>query len=253
MGIIINADDFGLKSSVNNAIIKLFNDKLINSTTLMANMPGFEEAVEITYDNKITNRIGIHLNLDEGQLLTSGIYKASFFEGKNHLNLRKQRMKLFFLTGYDKKLIYKEFGSQIERILNTGIKINHVDTHHQINEIWPITRIILALLRDYKIPSMRIADNLNKKTKFYKLLYRNFVNKYIRNTHTNFSDYFGNQSEAISFIRNNPSVIFNKRIEIMVHPDYNADGNLIDVVDGEEFAFEYPGDFLKLINVHDQL
>ena len=43
---IINADDFGLSSSVNK-IVESFNNGLINSTTLMANMPGFEEAVEL--------------------------------------------------------------------------------------------------------------------------------------------------------------------------------------------------------------
>jgi chitin disaccharide deacetylase len=43
--ILINADDFALKSSVNNAIVELFNKRLINSTTLMTNMHGFDEAV----------------------------------------------------------------------------------------------------------------------------------------------------------------------------------------------------------------
>jgi chitin disaccharide deacetylase len=41
----INADDFGLNSSVNKAIIEAFDNNYINSTTLMANMPGFDEAV----------------------------------------------------------------------------------------------------------------------------------------------------------------------------------------------------------------
>jgi chitin disaccharide deacetylase len=253
MGIIINADDFGLNSSVNNAIKRLFNDKLINSTTLMANMPGFEEAVELAFNNKFQNRIGIHLNLDEGQLLTSGIYRVSFFKNENHLNLLKQRMKLFLLTSNDKELIYREFGAQIEKILNTGIKITHIDTHHQINEIWPITQIILALIRNYKIPYMRIADNLNRKTKFYKLVYRNFLNGYISIKHSNFSDYFGNQLEVISMVRKNQSIVLQNRIEIMVHPDYNAEGNLIDIIDGEEFNFNYPEDFLNLIKIPDHI
>ena len=51
--IIINADDFGLNSSVNKAIVESFNNGLINSTTLMANMPGFEEAVEMAHKSKI--------------------------------------------------------------------------------------------------------------------------------------------------------------------------------------------------------
>jgi len=248
--ILINADDFGLKSSVNKAIVESFVNGLINSTTLMSNMPGFEEAVELSYSNKITDRIGIHLNLDDGHLLSPDICKASFYDDENHLNLRKQRMRLFLISNNEKRLIYKEFKAQIEKFLKAGIKITHIDTHHHIGEIWTITQIILALLRDYKIPSMRITNNLNKRTKFYKSLYRNIVNKHIRNNHSNFSDYFGDQFEAISLIRNHPPVILQSRIEIMVHPDYNADGKLINIIDGKEYNFEYPEDISELIYAH---
>jgi chitin disaccharide deacetylase len=249
-GIIINADDFGLKSSVNSAIVKLFNNKLINSTTMMSNMPGFEEAIELAYNNKITDRIGIHLNLNENHLLSPDVCKISYLDNENHLDLRKERMTLFFISKNEKKLIYKEFEAQIEKYLKTGIKITHIDTHHHIHEIWPIAQIILTLLKNYKIPSMRITNNLDKKTKFYKSTYRNIINKYIRVQNSNFSDFFGNQFEVISLMRNHPSIIFQSRIETMVHPDYNVEGELINVIDGKEYLFEYPKDFSKLVSSH---
>src|SRR5690606_10006865 len=42
--VIINADDFGLSSDENRTIISAFQQGLISSATLMANMPAFEEA-----------------------------------------------------------------------------------------------------------------------------------------------------------------------------------------------------------------
>ena len=42
--LIVNADDFGMSAAVNKAILKAFQEKLISSTSIMANMPGFDEA-----------------------------------------------------------------------------------------------------------------------------------------------------------------------------------------------------------------
>ena len=47
MGLIINADDFGKNQNVNKAITECFNKGLINQTTVMVNMPGIYEAVEL--------------------------------------------------------------------------------------------------------------------------------------------------------------------------------------------------------------
>jgi predicted glycoside hydrolase/deacetylase ChbG (UPF0249 family) len=236
--IFINADDFGLKPSVNSAIVELFNRKLINSTTLMPNMPAYH----------ITNRIGIHLNLDEGILLTSGILTSGLFDKENHNILINNRNKLFFISKDEKYLIHKEFSAQIERVKKAGISITHIDTHHHIHEIWSIAKIILALLKEYNIPSMRILNNLNRSTRFYKSGYRNLINKFIKNTKANFSDYFGNQLEAIEFLKINRTFGGDKKLEIMVHPDYNEKGVIIDKIKNQGYNFEYPQDLLKPIS-----
>ena len=44
--LIINADDFGLCDSVNDAIIELFIDKKISSCTFMINMSGLDHAIK---------------------------------------------------------------------------------------------------------------------------------------------------------------------------------------------------------------
>ena len=45
--LIINADDFGISSSVNRAIVYAFSNNMITNTTLMVNMPYADEAVEL--------------------------------------------------------------------------------------------------------------------------------------------------------------------------------------------------------------
>lgn len=236
--IIINADDFGLKSSVNQAIVESFQKEFINSTTIMANMPGFEEAVELAFKHKINDKIGIHLNL-EGILLTSNILSTNLFEKKNIFKFKDKRLNLFFISKNENNLIFKEFAAQIEKVKKVGIQITHIDTHHHIHEIWPLTPIIMSLLKDYNIPKMRILNNMNQSSRFYKTTYRRFVNKNIMFNNVNFSDFFGNQLEVMPLLKKNPSLFHDKQIEIMVHPDYNHKGELIDKIKHMEYSFDY--------------
>ncbi len=59
--LIINADDFGLCRGVNSAVAKAHNEGVLTSATLMANMPGAAEAVEIAKKTPSPG-VGVHLN-----------------------------------------------------------------------------------------------------------------------------------------------------------------------------------------------
>jgi hypothetical protein len=247
--VIVNADDFGLNSSVNKAIVESFNKGLINSTTIMANMPGFEEAVEMGHKNKIIPKIGIHLSLSSGNPLTSTTPGSYLFYNGNNFDLKKFKKGLFLLSGKGKEAVYNELAAQIEKVRRAGIPITHLDTHHHIDEVWPVTQILLRLLKSYGIPSMRILDNLNRSSDFYKEGYRRIVNGYIKLKLANFTDYFGNSPEAYYRLRKIKAKYEMKRIEIMVHPDYNNEGILIDRIHNEEVVFDYPDDIKKILNI----
>lgn len=49
--LIINADDFGYGKGVNMGIIEAYQNGVLTSTTLMAGMPGFDQAVKLAKDN----------------------------------------------------------------------------------------------------------------------------------------------------------------------------------------------------------
>lgn len=246
--IFINADDFGLKSSVNKAIIEAFNNEVITGTTLMANMPGFDEAVLLAHENNIISKIGIHLTLTEGYPLTEEILNTNLFNNENKADLKKHKRNLFFLKSNEKKLIYSEFAAQIEKVKKSGIQITHIDTHHHIDEVWSITQIILSLLKTYKIPAMRIMNNLSISSKLHKIAYRKLVNNIIKIKGANNSDFLGNQVEAILHLKKCRSLIEIKKLEIMVHPDYNDSGILIDKIKNREYSFDYPIELKRLIS-----
>jgi hypothetical protein len=92
-------------------------------------------------------------------------------------------------------------------------------------------------LKRYKIPSMRILNNLEKSNYYYKKTYRNFINYYLKVRKVNFTDFLGNRLDVINFLERNPEFLSNrsKRIEIMVHPILNENGLIIDKIGGKEF------------------
>src|ERR1035437_8082645 len=60
--LIVNADDFGLSHSANEAVIRAHRDGILTSASLMVNEPGFDEAVALAKQNPKLG-VGLHLSL----------------------------------------------------------------------------------------------------------------------------------------------------------------------------------------------
>ncbi|MFW5980856.1 MAG: polysaccharide deacetylase family protein [Halanaerobiaceae bacterium] len=58
--LIINADDFGMSHSTNKAILKLFKEGFVTSTSLMPTCPWFKEAITLCEEYKEID-VGVHL------------------------------------------------------------------------------------------------------------------------------------------------------------------------------------------------
>ena len=92
MRLIINADDFGLSKSISDGIVEGIKKGYITSTTVMANMPYAEYAINQAIENNI-NCIGLHINLTVGKPIikndnltdNNGVfyYNKSQIENKN--------------------------------------------------------------------------------------------------------------------------------------------------------------------------
>ena len=128
--VIINADDFGYSSAVNLGIIKAYKEGILTSTTLMANMPGCDEAINLAKENPDLG-VGGHLVLTCGKPLTKG---ESFVDGKGDF---------YSLTEYKKhrnemsdEEIFQEWSYQIDYLMDHGLKLTHLDSHHHVHTIF---------------------------------------------------------------------------------------------------------------------
>lgn len=228
--IIINADDFGYNATVNRAIIKSFQRGLISSSSLMANMPGFEDAIGLVREHPfLQGKLGIHLNLTEGYPLSAAIRACPRFchPSSGHF-IYDRGASLFFLNAREQKAIYEELMAQLERVLSAGIRPSHLDSHHHIHTEWAIARLVARLGQAYGIRKIRLTRNMGQQKRGPKMLYKRIFNRWYLKGYAGIVavDYFGDIRDWNFLQQTRPPA--GKNIEIMVHPLFNEGGELVD-------------------------
>jgi predicted glycoside hydrolase/deacetylase ChbG (UPF0249 family) len=225
--LIINADDFGYSQNINKAIIKTFEKNLCSSATIMANMPGFEEAVELIKNNKVEDKIGIHLVLTEGKPLTNAIKKHKIFCDEMG-NFNYSRNKTILLSQDEKIVLAKEIESQIDRCRKFGLPLTHLDSHHHVHTELNIFNVVKKILIAKKIKYIRLSRNCGNNISGLKRVYKFFFNEYINFLGLKKTAYFGSIED---FIFMQKKLSLKKKIsvfEIMVHPILNSKNEILD-------------------------
>jgi len=248
--IIVNADDLGISVEVNSAISSLLEQEKITSSSIMSNAPYFEEAVNIA--KKFPNySFGIHLNLTKFKPLAEHQsfvkYNVVDVEGnfKNDFRNIKPNYELI-------KAFKTEWCQQIIRLIESGIRISHIDSHHHIHTIPWLFPVLKNVQKKFGIRCVRTTRNFYDQNKpsarlvFQKKVWHLFL-RYINYTittdyFTSFIDFYGNFN---SFRSLKPE----KTIELMCHPgnlDCREETNLL----GLDWIFKVPFK-VSLISYHD--
>lgn len=121
----------------------------------MAVGEAYDDAVRLGKEN-LDLDIGIHLCLtEERPILTKKDIPSLVGEDSNFL-----KTHLFFILNYmigkiDLKDIEKEFDAQIKKVLESGIKPTHIDSHGHIHILPRIFKMVLKLAKKYNIPFVR--------------------------------------------------------------------------------------------------
>lgn len=205
--LIINADDFGLTRGSNEGIVESMKNGVVTSTTIMINMCKAEEAINLAKENGIDS-IGIHLTLTCGKpILTIEEVPSLVDENGNFYN---RRASLFPVMKLEE--VEKELRAQIEKALEIGIKLTHIDSHHHIHMYDGIREIVANLAKEYNLP-LRLA---NKESWAY------YEELGIKTTDHFTWDFYGDGATLSNFKEIINS--FEKgTMEIMCHPAYVDD------------------------------
>jgi predicted glycoside hydrolase/deacetylase ChbG (UPF0249 family) len=227
--IVINADDLGGTQNVNRAILESFERELISSASIMANMPAFEEALAMVAANALKDRIGVHLNLTQGAPMSEAIQREMrFCSPSGQFNPR--RRNIWSLTRAEDQAIEAEYSAQIEAVISGGIRPSHLDSHQHFHTQWPVTPILLRLARRYQIPAVRLSRNCGPTPSAAKRVYKWALNARIIHSGLAPTRHFGNAADTASL------VAFDGPVEVMVHPDLDREGRVVDVLTGGGIA-----------------
>jgi hopanoid biosynthesis associated protein HpnK len=155
--IIINADDFGLSRSVNAGIIKAHRDGVLTSATLMANTPGFDEAVALAKENPRLG-VGLHLNIVRGRPVSRPDTVSSLLAADGRFPSRASVvMRRLFFGRMNKAEFERELRAQVEKALAAGVRLSHFDSEKNLHVLPPFLKLVLKLGRDYGINKVRFV------------------------------------------------------------------------------------------------
>jgi predicted glycoside hydrolase/deacetylase ChbG (UPF0249 family) len=141
--LVVNADDFGFTSDVNQGIIEAHRRGILTATTLMANGDAFDDAVRLARENKSLD-IGAHLVLVGGRALAAA-----------NRALPSSVPRLLAAMAVGRIHIYEELAAQLRRILDAGIGVTHLDTHKHTHLAPPVLDEVARVAEKFGIRWVR--------------------------------------------------------------------------------------------------
>lgn len=156
--VIINADDFGISSAVNRAVIKGWQEGVLTSASLMVTGAACDEAVDLARQNPGL-QVGLHLTLVQGEsvLQQGGFPALTDREGHFPNDPLLAGMRMFFVKSLRQQL-RNEIAAQLDKFMATGLPLSHIDGHLNIHMHPTVFELLCPLLAKYEINTFRLSS-----------------------------------------------------------------------------------------------
>jgi chitin disaccharide deacetylase len=154
--LIINADDFGLTSAINEEIIRCIKDGVVTSTSLIAGGRAADEAMKFAQSFNEDTGLGIHLTLDSETPVADPVSIPTIVSKKGVL-LGRSQIIARLCTGQSKlEDVHREWSAQIEKVLNAGLKPDHIDSHGHIHCFPVLVSLVVDIAKHFGISAVRL-------------------------------------------------------------------------------------------------
>ena len=155
--LIVNADDFGRSSSINQAVIRAHREGILTTTSLMVNEPASEEAVALARENP-TLGVGLHLTLLCGHSALPhqeipGLVNA---KGEFSHNPPDAGFRYFFQRSLREQLRC-EIHAQFQKFRAARLPLDHVNGHLHLHLHPSVFRILMADADQLGIKGLRLT------------------------------------------------------------------------------------------------
>jgi predicted glycoside hydrolase/deacetylase ChbG (UPF0249 family) len=146
--LIVTADDVGLHPGMTEGAIRGHREGVVTACSVVANGAAFEDAVARLRELP-TLEVGVHLTLVEERPLTAMRFPKKY----------TSFAPLFAARCIPMAAIERELRAQIERVLEAGLRPQHLNGHQHLQMFPRIFALVARLAREYSIPYVRIVDD----------------------------------------------------------------------------------------------
>lgn len=151
--LIVNADDLGWATGRDRGIFESIEHGIVTSVSLLANGATFDEVVFELARHQVG--VGVHLNLADGCALTGPIRgltdELGNFQGK------ERSRQVFAAQCFDLDAVYLELVAQVEKIIDAGVEIDHIDSHQHMFLFPALTPLMVKLCQQFRIQAVRLS------------------------------------------------------------------------------------------------
>jgi len=164
--LIVTADDVGLDRGMTAGAIEAHRHGIVTACSIVANGREFDDAVGRLRDAP-SLEVGVHLTLVEERALITGAAMP-----RNYL--------CFFLS--PRRDVEPELRAQIEKVLATGLRVTHLNSHQHLHLLPRIWRVVSRLADEYRIGYVRVVHDVGGRGRRLPMAMLNFLSPRGRTT-----------------------------------------------------------------------
>jgi hopanoid biosynthesis associated protein HpnK len=155
--LIVNADDFGRSTEINQAVIRAHREGVLNSASLMVAGPAAAEAIELARQNPAL-AVGLHLVVVDGPAVLPPERIPHLVDSRGRFPDQPVRLGLRYAFSRRAKCELKdEITAQFEQFAATGLALSHVDGHQHMHLHPVVYDLMLPLARKLIARRIRIV------------------------------------------------------------------------------------------------
>ena len=146
--LIVTADDVGLDRGMTAGAIRAHGDGIVTACSIVATGVEFDDAVARLRDVP-SLEVGVHLALVEERALTGIALPKSY----------RHFVPAYLADRIRPEGIIRELRAQVEKVVATGLRITHLNSHQHLHALRAIFGEVLDLAEEYGIGYVRRVDD----------------------------------------------------------------------------------------------
>jgi len=165
--LIVNADDYGLTPGVSSGIREAHLKGIVTTATAMMNMPSAREDLQIAARECPMLGLGVHLVLTAGEPLRHAAGTSFRRSDGRFYSVGEISKSHTFFDQIDAADLGDEWRAQIEKFMECGAPLDHLDSHHHISfyHAKPY-EVMHALAEEYKVGMRTIVPLASRSEVF---------------------------------------------------------------------------------------